>query len=90
MMQNRTGKLNTFFPPNLLGAHRYTTRGGMCVLRRPLHGAGCLSSIAIRGNHLPPSLRYPFIYFAFDEGLKVSPSSSTKSASEASVVRSIL
>ena len=79
-----------FFHRDILGAHRYTTRGGMCVLRRPLHGAGCLSSIAIRGNDLPPSLRYPFIYFAFDEGLKISPSSSTKSASEASVVRSIL
>ena len=24
---------------DFLGAHRYTTRGGMCVLRRPLHGA---------------------------------------------------
>ena len=80
----------SFFHRVFLGAHRYTTRGGMCALRGPLHGAGCLSSIAIRGNDLPPSLRYPFIYFAFDEGLKISPSSSTKSASEASAVRSIM
>ena len=83
-------RITVFFHRDILGAHRYTTRGGMCVLRRPLHGAGCLSSIAIRGNDLPPSLRYPFIYFAYDEGLKISPSSSTKSASEASVVRSLL
>ena len=71
---------------DFLGAHRYTTRGSMCVLRRPLHGAECLSSIAIRGNNLSPSLRYPFMYFAFAIGLKNRPITSTKSAGEASAV----
>ena len=57
---------------------RYTTRGSMCVLRRPLHGAECLSSIVIRGNDLSPSLHYPFVYFAFAIGLKTRPITSTK------------
>ena len=63
---------------DFLGAHRYTTEGGMCALRGPLHGAGCLTVSAIRGNNLSPSLHYPFMYFASDEGLKSRPSSSTK------------
>lgn len=69
----------TSFHRDFLGAHRYTTEGGMCALRGPLHGAGCLTLSAIRGNNLSPSLRYPFMYFAYDEGLKSRPSSSTKS-----------
>ena len=32
-------RITVFFHRDILGAHRYTTRGGMCVLRRPLHGA---------------------------------------------------
>lgn len=44
--------MSNFFHRVFLGAHRYTTRGSMCVLRRPLHGAECLSSIVIRGNDL--------------------------------------
>lgn len=83
-MQTRMRKSNIFFHRDFLGAHRYTTRGGTCVLRRPLHGAGCLSTVAIRGNGFSPSLRYPFTYFAFDEGLKFRPSSSTKSVGGAS------
>ena len=69
----------TSFHRDFLGAHRYTTEGGMCALRGPLHGAGCLTVSAIRGNNLSPSLRYPFMYFASDEGLKSRPSSTTKS-----------
>ena len=69
----------TSFHRDFLGAHRYTTEGGMCALRGPLHGAECLTVSAIRGNNLSPSLRYPFMYFASDEGLKSRPSSSTKS-----------
>ncbi len=71
---------------DFLGAHRYTTRGSMCVLRRPLHGAGCLSSIVIRGNDLSPSLRYPFVYFAPSIGLKSRPIKATKSVGGASTV----
>lgn len=56
----------------------HTTRGGMCVLRRPLHGAGCFPSVII-GENLSPSLRYPIIYFAFDEALKSRASPTTKS-----------
>ena len=70
---------------DFLGAHRYTTRGGMCVLRRPLQGAGCLTPSAIRGNNLSPSLRYPFMYFASVEALKSRASPSTKSDMSASV-----
>ena len=69
---------------DFLGAHRYTTRGGMCVLRRPLQGAGCLTPSAIRGNNLSPSLRYPFMYFASVEALKSRASPSTKSDMPAS------
>ena len=61
-----------------LGAHRYTTRGGMCVLRRPLHGAECLPSVIIRGNNLSPSLRYPIMHFAFVEALRCRASPITK------------
>ena len=64
---------------DFLGAHRYTTRGGTCVLRRPLQGAGCLTLSAIRGNNLSPSLRYPFMYFASVEALKSRASPYTKS-----------
>ncbi len=72
----------TFFHRDILGAHRYTTRGGMCVLRRPLHGA-----VVCRGQPkgeatLP--LRcvrhtYPFVNFASADTLKDRASSSTKS-----------
>ena len=70
------------FHRDILGAHRYTTRGGMCVLRRPLHGA-----VVCRGQPkgeatLP--LRcvihtYPFVNFAFADTLKDRASASTKS-----------
>ena len=71
-------EMSSLLHRDFLGAHRYTTRGSMCVLRRPLHGAECLSSIVIRGNDLSPSLRYPFVYFAFAIGLKTRPITSTK------------
>ena len=63
---------------DFLGAHRYTTGGGMCVLRRPLHGAGRLSPIVVRGNYISPSLRYPLVHFASETGLKSRPVPSTK------------
>ena len=75
-------RITVFFHREILGAHRYTTRGGMCVLRRPLHGA-----VVCRGQPkgeatLP--LRcvrhtYPFAYFASADTLKDRASPSTKS-----------
>lgn len=79
-------EMSSLLHRDFLGAHRYTTRGSMCVLRRPLHGAGCLSSIVIRGNDLSPSLRYPFVYFAFVIGLKTRPITNAKSVGGASTV----
>ncbi len=41
MIRNRTGNLNTSFPPNLLGAHRYTIYDGTCALPRGSCGGRC-------------------------------------------------
>lgn len=77
-------RITVFFHRDILGAHRYTTIGGMCVLRRPLHGA-----VVCRGQPkgeatLP--LRcvihtYPFVNFASADTLKDRASPSTKSKS---------
>ena len=61
---NRAG----FFHPTLWGAHRYTTRGGMCALRGLLQRA--LSVLRQPTGKPTLSLRckertYPFVYFAF-------------------------
>ena len=78
MKSNRSADQSKTIHRDFLGAHRYTTRGGMCVLRRPLHGAGCLPSVIIRGNNLSPSLRYPIMHFAFVEALRCRASTITK------------
>jgi len=41
MIRNRTDNLNTSFPPNLLGAHRYTIYDGTCALPRVSCGGRC-------------------------------------------------
>ena len=35
-MKSKGAKVGRSFSPNLFGAHRYTTRGGMCALREVL------------------------------------------------------
>ena len=75
-------RITVFFHRDILGAHRYTTRGGMCVLRRPLHGAVVCRGQPKREVTLP--LRcvrhtYPFVNFASDDTLKDRASPSTKS-----------
>ena len=39
MLKMKSWKTAASLTEGFLGAHRYTTGGGMCVLRRPLHGA---------------------------------------------------
>ena len=82
MTENEGERTTFFFHRDILGAHRYTTRGGMCVLRRPLHGA-----VVCRGQpkgEVTLPLRcvrhtYPFVNFASGDTLKDRASPSTKS-----------
>lgn len=72
------------FHRDFLGAHRYTTGGGIVrpaggVLRTTLP-----ASQSRGGTYSSPSatlrVSTPFVYFASDDGLKGRPSSSTKSS----------
>ena len=40
-MRNHSAAINTSFPPNLLGAHRYTISDGMCALPGDSCGGHC-------------------------------------------------
>ena len=68
--------------PILLGAHRYTTYGGVCALRGPLRGA-VVSLRLTKGEATLPlrfaSLHYPLVYFSEDIALKIRAPSSEKS-----------
>ena len=65
-MKCKGTKVGRSFSPNLFGAHRYTTLGGMCALRGVLQTA-----VACRGQskgEMTFPLRcgertYPFVYF---------------------------
>ena len=75
-------RITVSFHRDILGAHRYTTGGGICVLRRPLHGAVVCWEQPKGEATLP--LRcvrhtYPFVNFASADTLKDRASPSTKS-----------
>ena len=81
-MRNRNAAINTSFPPNFLGAHRYTTRGGTA---RPAGGV-LRTAVVCRGQPkgdatLPlRCLRtYPCVYFSLGEALKSRASPGEKS-----------
>ena len=67
-------KAEVTYPPCLQGAHRYTTRGGMCALRGASFtcmdscGGRCAKGRRTWGSYNPPSGRKcrpcPLVYFA--------------------------
>lgn len=57
MKRNRTGYLNTSFPPNLLGAHRYTIFDGMCALPGDSCGVHCPCCACPKGEATLPLRR---------------------------------
>ena len=65
-MKSKGAKVGRSFSPNLFGAHRYTTVGGMCALRGVLQTAvACLRQS--KGEMTFPlrcrNSTYPIVYF---------------------------
>ena len=65
-MKSKGAKVGRSFSPNLFGAHRYTTVGGMCALRGVLQTAvACLRQS--KGEMTFPlrcrKRTYPIVYF---------------------------
>ena len=56
-MRNRSAAINTSFPPNLLGAHRYTISDGMCALPGDSCGGHCPCCACPKGEATLPLRR---------------------------------
>ena len=56
-MRNRSAAINTSFPPNLLGAHRYTIYDGMCALPGDSCGGHCPCCACPKGEDTLPLRR---------------------------------